>query len=134
MLVTRNDTIDVPLAGDITSSEGNPGFSAVLYIREGSLYDRTILLRNKCGNAIDVVIQENDGSDWVDLEDLDFTLGAEGSGTEIAGGVITSHNILRILALGGGNSKDLEVGYCLMTADGDGLDDDIDTLRTPVAP
>lgn len=133
MFTTHNETFDVPLSGSITSSEGVTGLSAILYIREGSDFDRTILLRNKYSSELDVIIQENDGSGWLDIYGLAFELGAAGGGSEIQGGLITSNYILRVLAKGGGDDKDLEIGYSNMAADDNGLDDDLDTLRSPVS-
>jgi hypothetical protein len=133
MFIVHNESFDVPASGSITSSEGVAGFSAILHIREGSDFNRTILFRNKCTSEIDVVVQENDGSGWLDIYGLSFELGAVASGSEVLGGLITSDYILRILAKGGCDAKDLEIGYCSMVVDDNGLDDDLDTLRSPTA-
>lgn len=100
MIVSQTEVIDVPAS-----------LATVLQDREVSSYQRTFFFRNLSDSTITLVIHESDdgGNSW-DTVDTSFTLGPAGAGEDVEVKNVTSSNILRVQASGGGADRDLYLG------------------------
>jgi len=99
MLVTQTEVFNVPAALD-----------TILQLREVNSYQRTFYFKNLSDSTLTLVIQESDdgGNTWEDLVSA-FTVGAAGAGSDVEVKNVTSSNILRVQASGGGNDRDLYI-------------------------
>ena len=117
MKITCSDIFDAPVVED-----------TILTIREAGIFPRTFTLRNlTAAVAMAFRIQESadGGTTWtnVTLSDgtVQITFGAAGSGTDVLVERITSANILRVRASGGGADRDLEIALLRVYDDDTGL-------------
>ena len=107
MLVTQTSVISVP------SSIGT-----ILQLRETNSYQRTLYFQNLSQLTLSAQIEESvDGGSTWSLVGVAFSI-------EVGGVVVknvTSTNILRVRASGGGDANDLYVGYTRMYDDGNNV-------------
>ena len=107
MLATLTDVLDVPVSLD-----------TILQIRETNSYQRTLFFQNLTASALAAQIEESgDGGGTWTLIDTSFAIGIAGSGSDVVIKNISSTNILRVRASGGGNDRDMYVGFSRMYLD-----------------
>lgn len=107
MLATQAEVLDVPV-----------GLTTVLQIRESSPFPRVLFFRNLTDATIAATVEKSTdgGTTWSTVV-ASFNVGAIGSGTEVVAQTITATDILRVRASGGGDDRDLMVGFCRMILD-----------------
>lgn len=107
MLVTQSNVIDVPIS-----------LATIVQIQENNAYQRSLYFKNLTTSSIAIQIETSadSGETW-SLVEPSFSLAA---GT-IAVKEVSSLNILRIRASGGGDDRDLYVAYARMFDDSDNI-------------
>ena len=109
MLITQTRVFDVPTA-----------IGTIVTLREINSYNRMMYFENLGANTLAVQVQQStDGGNTWALIDTAFNIGPKGGGADIITKQITSGNILRVQASGGGDDRDLYFGFTRMMADGD---------------
>lgn len=106
MLVTQNQTFPVPAS-----------LSTILTIRERNTYQRSLFFQNLTSSSLSISLEHSSdgGSTW-EIVGTAFTLTAlTQTVKEVAA---TYSNILRIRASGGGDDRDLYIGFARIFADG----------------
>lgn len=109
MLVTQTTVMDVPVS-----------LSTIVTIRETNSYQRSFYLWNLYNATLSVQLEySNDGGATWSLVDTAFSITA--GSKEVKEVASTYGQLLRIRASGGGDDKDLYVGYSRMfdSCDGD---------------
>jgi len=104
MLVTQTDILDVPAT-----------LSTILTLRENNSWARSLFFENRYSASISIEISHSSdgGATWT-VWDVAFSLTA---GSKIAKEIGAAYgNILRIRASGGGDDRDLYIGYARMFA------------------
>jgi len=100
MLVVRETLLDVSV------TEGT-----VLTIMDSNPWERVLLLHNRDAVlSLTLQIQKSvdGGATWVDYGSA-FTLGIDGSGTEVAVKTILGSGVFRLRGSGGSNNSELEI-------------------------
>jgi len=100
MLVVRNAIFDVP------TTEGT-----VFTVMDANPWTRTAILHNR-GSTLTLTLQlqlsTDGGATWSDYGD-EFTMGIDGSGTEVATKTMIGTGMFRLRGSGGANNQELEI-------------------------
>ena len=99
MLVIRESLFDV------STTE-----STVLTIMDSNPWPRVLVLHNRSALSLNLQIQKSvdGGANWAD-EGAEFTVGVNGSGTEVAVKTMQGSGVWRLRGSGGNSDSDLEV-------------------------